>query len=99
MYGHGTVIETEDIYKLISRCEDKLYNVFIQPRDVVSPSEAMETLLLDCRNTDLIIENLLHETFNDVKEAEKRVMMFRGEWLDQFYVACYFNGEFLFENT
>lgn len=93
------VLSSEDIMKFISKQNYINWCVFIYPKDVKDFIIAIKELNLSCDEHDLFLGNILMETYNKKQESKDRVMKFRNEWLEQFYVCCYKNGVFVEENT
>jgi hypothetical protein len=48
---------------------------------------------------DIMESDVFVKEFNNIDDARKYVMNFRGEWLNYFTVECYHNGNFITENT
>lgn len=93
------ILSTEKIFEIISKTESNFYCVFIQPNGIVDFEKYIDKLKLNCTKEDLLMENRLLEIYEDKKEANKRVMQFRNEYLSYFYVCCYKNSKFINENT
>ncbi len=100
MKMNSVILLNEDKFKLISKTEPNLYCVFIQPDSVniFQVKNAIEELKLSCTDSTLFVEDLILETYEEKAEAENRIMNFTGQWLEQFHVSCYKNGEFISEN-
>lgn len=95
----NVVLENSKILSMLSKTESLSCCVFIQPNGIVEPDNVIFDLKLSCTEDDLMMENIILEIYDNEKEAYNRIMQFRGEWLDYFYVSYYKNGKFLGENT
>lgn len=93
------ILANEDILGLLSKTESNFYCVFIQPNGIVNPSRTIECLNLNCEEGSLVAEDLMLEIYDDKSEAKNRVIQFKNEWEKYFYVSCYRNGKFHYENT
>lgn len=98
MLIESKTLKIHDILSIISKSTPDEYCVFIKPSDLVEPNKAIEELDLRCDINDLNCEELLIETYNNLKVAKMRVAVFKYKWLDYFYVSAYKNGECVMEN-
>lgn len=93
------ILDSKDVYSMLSKTEPSLLCVFIAPSGIVDAGEAIYKFKLNCTSGDLYSEKLLMEMFDDSETAKARVKQFSNvECQNYFYVCCYKNGKLFCEN-
>jgi purine-nucleoside phosphorylase len=84
---------------LFEKYSENRITVFIIPKFDLEDSvqKIADKLNLDVES--VIGSDLFVKDFNNIYDAQKYVMSFRGEWLNYFTVECFNNGQFITENT
>lgn len=86
---------------LFAKYSENKIVVFIIPKIETDLEESIQriTKKLGIDIQDIMESDVFVREFNNVDDARKYVMNFRGEWLNYFTVECYSNGQFITENT
>lgn len=86
---------------LFAKYSENKIVVFIIPKIETDLGESIKriTKKLGIDIQDIMESDVFVKEFNNVDDARKYVMNFRGEWLDYFAVECFNNGQFITENT
>lgn len=86
---------------LFAKYSENKIVVFIIPKIETDLEESIQriTKKLGIDIQDIMESDVFVREFNNVDDARKYVMNFRGEWLNYFIVECYSNGQFITENT